>query len=117
MTSLSTPLLKLSERALDVASARHAAIAQNMANVDTPGYHTRDVDFGRELQRALHGSSESAFPVSSRTVSGLIERPDGNNVSLDREALLLAQNQLQFDTAIQVMRSEFKRIKMAIEEP
>lgn len=117
MLQLNTPLLHLSERALDVATARQTVIANNMANLDTPGYRTRDVDFGSELQRVLsspHEGMETA--VATRTVPGLIERPDGNNVSMERESLLSSQTQLQFDTAVQVIRSEFKRIQMAIQE-
>ena len=46
----------------------------------------------------------------------LIERPDGNNVSVDRESLLLGETQLQFKTAVELMRSEFKTLRTAIEE-
>ena len=117
MRQLSSPLLNLAERALDVAAARHTAIANNMANVDTPGYHVRDVDFGAELARRMNESEDATgTAVTSRTVPGLIERPDGNNVNVDRESLLLAQNQLQFDAAIQVVRAEFKRMQMAVQE-
>jgi flagellar basal-body rod protein FlgB len=113
---LITPLLNVAERALDVAAARQTVIAQNMANVDTPGYHARDVNFADELHRLLTSAgSQSAAPVS-RVVPGLIERPDGNTVNVDRESLLLAQTQLKFDTAIQVARAEFKRLQMAIQE-
>lgn len=117
MLQLNTPLLHLSERALDVATARQTVIANNMANLDTPGYRTRDVDFGSELQRTLSEPQDGIeTSVASQIVPGLIERPDGNNVSMERESLLSAQTQLQFDTAVQVIRSEFKRIQMAIQE-
>ena len=46
----------------------------------------------------------------------MLERPDGNNVNLDREGLLLAQTQLQFTTGVALLRSELKRISMAIQE-
>jgi flagellar basal-body rod protein FlgB len=116
MPQLNTPLLTLSERALDVATARQTTIAGNMANVDTPGYHTRDVDFGAELQRLLSDPGNgTSMQAAGRVVPGLIARPDGNNVSMERESLLSAQTQLQFDTAIQLVRAEFKRLQMAIE--
>ena len=117
MPQLTTPLLHIAERALDVATARQAAIANNLANVDTPGYQTRDVNFESELQRQLATPEGTpANLVVSRAVPGLLQRPDGNNVNVDREGLLLAQTQLQFATAVQVIRSEFKRIRMAIQE-
>jgi flagellar basal-body rod protein FlgB len=49
-------------------------------------------------------------------VQGLMERPDGNNVNLDREGLLLAQTQLQFRMGIDLIKDEFHRIQTAIEE-
>ncbi len=50
-----------------------------------------------------------------REVPGLIDRPDGNNVNIDRESLLLAQNQLQYQTEVAVLRSEFSRLQAAIQ--
>ena len=52
----------------------------------------------------------------ARTVQGLIERPDGNNVSLERERLLLADTQLRFNAAVQLLRDEFKTLLSAIHE-
>ena len=116
MSSLSTPLIDLLSHALDLTAQRQALTTQNVANVDTPGYHTRDIDFRSELQRAMvMGDSE---PMGStpfvREVPGLVERPDGNNVSIDREGLLMAQNQLQFQTEAQLLHSEFNRLQEAI---
>ena len=49
-----------------------------------------------------------------RQVRGLLSRPDGNNVSVDREGLLLAELQLKYQAAIQAMRAEFSLIKSAV---
>ena len=96
----------------------------NLANIDTPGYHTRDIDFRREM-KAGHCSGDQIGPVgrcgSLRTqsrkyasftplahpVRGLMERPDGNNVSLERESLLLAETQLRFNLGVQLLRTNF----------
>lgn len=114
MSLLQTPLIALLSRALDLTSQRQALVSQNIANVDTPGYHTHDLDFGRELQRAMSTDGDHAVAALSREVQGLIERPDGNNVNIDREGLLMAQNQLQFQTEVALLRSEFSRLQMAI---
>jgi flagellar basal-body rod protein FlgB len=45
-----------------------------------------------------------------------MQRPDGNNVSLDRESLLLAQTQLQFRLGVELLRQEFQEITTAIKE-
>ena len=53
MSSLSTPLIDLLGHALDLTAQRQSLVSQNIANLDTPGYHTRDLDFHQELQQAL----------------------------------------------------------------
>jgi len=49
-----------------------------------------------------------------RSVPGLLERPDGNNVSLDREGLLMAETQMQFGLGIQLLQHEFHNLLSAI---
>jgi len=116
MSMIDTPLMRGLERVLDLSAARHQVIAANLANVDTPGYRTRDLrPFAGELQRAMTGE-ESLFTPVARELRGLLERPDGNNVSVERESLLLAQNQLRFQTAVQLLRAEFRRLSEAINE-
>lgn len=111
----STPILHLVEGFLELVSARHRLVTSNMANIDTPGYRTQDVDFRAELQRVAHNASPMLGPIS-HSVQGLLERPDGNNVSLDRESLLLAETQMQYQIGVQVVRSEFHRLLSAINE-
>ncbi len=115
MSLIHTPLIGLLNRALDLTAHRQTLVSQNIANVDTPGYHTRDLDFSQELQRAA-GEPDEAGQDSPlvREVSGLIARPDGNNVSIDRESLLMAQNQLHFQTAVALLHAEFNRLQNAI---
>jgi len=122
-TMIETPLMRGLERALDQAAFRHRVLASNVANVDTPGYRTRDVPtFAGEIEQAMAGSSDPdedapAMPIMTpvaREVRGLVERPDGNNVSVERESLLLAENQLRFQAAAAFLKSEFHRLSLAI---
>jgi flagellar basal-body rod protein FlgB len=106
---------KLSEY-LDLAAFRQTLIASNLANVDTPGYRTRDINFEQEMQRAEGRVSSDAPPPRAFEVAGLIERPDGNNVNLDRETMLLARTQLQFRLGVELLRQEFQSISTAIKE-
>ncbi len=64
----------------------------------------------------MNNTGNSAFGPAMRPVSGLLERPDGNNVNLDRESMLLAETQIQFRIGVQLIRSEFKRLLTAINE-
>jgi flagellar basal-body rod protein FlgB len=108
-------LLSRIEKFIDLAAYRQELIVGNMANVDTPHYHTRDIDFASELERARDSLEPSAGP-EVREVPGLIARPDGNNVAMDREGLLLAKTQLQFQVGVQFLRHEFQRLLTAIKE-
>ena len=124
MSMIETPLMRGLERVLDQSAFRHQVIAANLANVDTPGYRTRDVrPFAGEIEQAMAGGeppfgepsfAQPAFTPVAHEIRGLMERPDGNNVSVDRESLLLAQNQLRFTVAVQFLKAEFHRLTSAI---
>ena len=96
---------------MDVLSARQRLVAGNIANVDTPGYQTRDLDFQSEFQSQLHGLRPAVHQVG-----GLPAKNDGNNVSLDREARLLAENALRFNAASNLLKSQIRMVRAAIEE-
>jgi len=116
MNDVSTPMMNMLEKVLDVTSQRHKLVVANMANVDTPGYHAKDLDFRSELRRAsAAGENENFLPVA-HSVPGLLQRPDGNNVSLDREGLLLAETQMQFGLGVQLLQHEFHNFLSAINE-
>ncbi len=118
MPLIDTPMLRVLSGSLDVNAFRQKLISSNIANVDTPGYRTRDIDFHGALANAVaeaDGTGAALTPVA-RKLPGLIERPDGNNVSADREGLLLATTQLRFTLSAQLVRSEFHKILTAIRE-
>lgn len=102
-------------RYLDLAVSETKLTAGNMANVDTPGYQTQGFDFEAEMRSALAGLDTGRYtPPHVRDVDGLVARPDGNNVSMDREGLQLAEAQLKFRTGIALMRLENQRVMDAI---
>jgi len=111
----SPSMLQVLESYVNVTSARHAQVVNNVANIDTPGYHTQDIDFRQAFTNALGGTNPTET-VAVRNVQGLLERPDGNNVSLDREGLALSETQMQFRIGVQLIRTEFHRILTAINE-
>jgi len=105
------PLAGKLEHYMDLLSARQKLVASNIANADTPGYKTRDIDFQTEFSNATAGFSPHV--VEAR---GLAVRNDGNNVSIDREARLLAENDLRFNIASNLLRDQIRTVKEAIEE-
>jgi flagellar basal-body rod protein FlgB len=99
------------ERYMNLLSTRQRLVAANIANADTPGFQTKDIDFQSELANQVSNSNPNVLEVS-----GLVTKNDGNNVSVDREARLLAENALRFSVASNLARSELSTVKMAIEE-
>jgi flagellar basal-body rod protein FlgB len=96
---------------LDLTSDAMKLTASNVANVDTPGYKTQGIDFGEAFSQAMKGSNVAG---TVGPVDGLVSRPDGNNVSLDRESLQLAKEQLQFRTGVELLKREYARTMSAI---
>lgn len=103
-------------RYLDLAAAEAKLTAANMANVDTPGYRAVGMDFEAEMRQAIDDVDRERGPRKVRVteVDGLIARPDGNNVSIDRESLNLAEAQLKFKTGVALLRQEYQRVLDAI---
>jgi flagellar basal-body rod protein FlgB len=132
MSMIDDPMIGALGRFLDVDVARMKLITSNLANIDTPGFQTRDLDFRAELERAAAEAaggesgnlSYAAYNQASygsagyspvvRRVRGLLERPDGNNVSVERESLLLAETQMKFNLGVQLLKDEFHGISQAI---
>ena len=97
-------------RYLDLAADETKITATNMANVDTPGFRAMDFDFEAEMRQAMFGIEEGIEPGKPRLrpEANLITRPDGNNVSMDREGLHLAEAQLKYKTGITLLKGEYQ---------
>ena len=98
------------EQYMNVVSLRQKLVVSNIANADTPGYKTQDLDFQSSLQEALGGGSPQPNEVTS-----LPTKSDGNNVDLDREARMLAENAMRFSVASNLMKVHLNAIKEAIQ--
>ena len=99
---------------MNLLSTRQKLVASNIANADTPGYKTKDIDFEAEFRNALSTRTPAGAPMV-QDVAGLRVKNDGNNVDLDREARLLAENALRFNVASNLLRSQVKAIRNAIQ--
>ena len=97
------------EQYMNLVSMRQKLVASNIANADTPGYKTQDLDFQASYRSALDGGTPEAIQVS-----GLNTKNDGNNVDLDREARLLAENAMRFNVATNLMKGALSQVKEAI---
>ncbi len=110
-------------RQMAIAVAKQVASAGNLANVDTPGYKTKEVNFAETLKNKL-GSGNSTFPaagaanggVVTQDVDGLPVRRDGNNVQLDRELLNMSRATGDFAAAQTALAAKFRLVRYAINE-
>ncbi len=124
-------LVNLADHAMGLAVRRQALIASNLANIDTPGYRTQDLDFEQALKAALghgqgqslpmvrtdpahlSGSGGSSFAVSHPGKPSA-ERNDGNDVNLDRETLLLSRTQANYQLSAGFVQGEIRKLRQAI---
>ena len=112
------------DRAADAAWQRNEAISNNIANVDTPGYKRQDVAFESVLQQALGNNRYESMDdkVANVDLSRLQGRAyldyanysyrlDGNNVDIENENVMLAENQLKYQGLISSINQEFTNLK------
>lgn len=127
---LNNSTLPALEHSAAFAQKRHLVLAGNIANMDVPGYQTRDLsvdDFHTALKEALQPPETSSSGVSRgetvpeamekvRDVTKQILYHDGSDVSLEEQVTEISKNQAMHDTAISLMRSQFRTMQVAIKE-
>lgn len=101
----------LLQQAMNAASLRHRVIANNLANVNTPGYRALEVQFEDELAKHLK-DPKAAVPTVAE--ADLPERADGNTVDLDRELGAMNKNSLLYQAASQVLATRIAALRSAI---
>lgn len=109
--SMLDPISSRIEQYMDLLSTRQKLVASNIANIDTPNYKAKDIDFQFEYLSYVQGSAPSV-----QEVQGLDVKNDGNNVSLDRETRLLSENAIRFNLAANLIHSQFQLVQTAIQE-
>lgn len=128
---LNTPSMSYLEKGLDAAWLRNEVIADNIANIDTPGFTASHVEFEGLLQSAMEADDgfknrrthekhfdfgsdwESVEPIVMQNTDTDM-RMDGNNVDMETEMLELARNTLHYNSMVSKLSSEFTRMRTAI---
>jgi flagellar basal-body rod protein FlgB len=98
--------------ALDGLALRQRAIADNVANLQTPGYLARTVAFEGALDRAVRDGDGAAQATVSRSLAPT--REDGNNVNLDEQTLLNVETNLRYQVASQAVSGAFASVRAAL---
>lgn len=120
------------EKSLDAAWLRNDVIAQNIANDDTPMYKRKDVVFEDVLNDSINNleakvTDKRHIPFNSsepgdmephiiQANSDVSMRIDGNNVDIDNEMASLAKNTIKYNTLVQMINSNYSKIKNIITE-
>ena len=105
------------ERSLDRTTLRQGLIANNIANVNTPGYKRKDVDFGIELNKAMgdSGSQLMGNDAEIKTTYGS-NRRDGNSVDLEGEVVHMAETENRYRLLSEMTTRYFNGLKNVIRE-
>jgi flagellar basal-body rod protein FlgB len=132
------------EQVVNFTEARHGVLAGNVANLDTPGYKTRDLspaEFQEKLKEAIEVRNQPVVPYDSRSFGMTstdgprkheadqlaafdkvkdsmksILRHDGDDVSMEEEVNEIVKNQQQHNLAINIMSAQFRLLRAAITE-
>ena len=102
------------EHYMNLLSTRQKLVASNIANLDTPDYKTRDIDFHFEFISKMDAAEKD--PPTILEAGGQIVKNDGNDVSLDREMRLLSENALRFSVASTLLKGHMQSLRVAIQE-
>lgn len=116
---------ELARLALDAAWLRHQVIANNIANVNTPGYVAKKVDFEEHLAKfltPLGELNESAFRHELESLKAFVDEghavvpSGGEEVSLDKEMVMLTENVLRYQALLDALSKRGSIMQMAIKE-
>ena len=108
-------IIGLLEKALDIRAFYHRILASNIANVETPGYKEKDIDFRKELDSLMGGPANIEVKVKD-TIDGGMASIDGNTVSMEDQIVKMTENTLMFNSLVQMINKKFTMIRYAINE-
>lgn len=101
----------------DVTQLRHRVLAQNVSNVNTPGYRRLEVRFEDALAEHVnrHGNLPDRLQQPELIEDELTPaRPDGNTVEIDLEMMRLNKNTLLGNTYLQLLATKLAMMKRAV---
>jgi flagellar basal-body rod protein FlgB len=117
--------INILDKAADASWTRNELISNNIANVSTPNYKRKDIEFQSYLAKQLQGKGTLDQKVANADVNSLEAsvytdntslsyRLDGNNVDIDTESAMEAENQIRYYALLDAMTQEFSRIKSVL---
>ena len=105
----------LLEKALNIRGLYHKILASNIANIETPGYKEKDIDFKAELERSVRGGI-GEIEVREKRDPGGIDGIDGNSVNMEDQIVKLTENTMMFNAFVQLINKKFSMMKYVIND-
>ena len=114
-------MIGLIEKALNIRSSYHKVISGNIANVATPGYKEKNMDFKKEIDRVMNSDASGSVisngvEVTENPESDGLSSLDGNTVSVENQIVKLTENQVMYHSLVQVAAKRFSIMKFLISE-
>jgi flagellar basal-body rod protein FlgB len=110
------PTMQAIQTSLDGLAARQRIIAQNLANSETPGYLSQNVNFEDSLSAAMASGQSPTDAAITTSTSSDPTNPNGNNVNVDTQTVALMDTGLRYQLATQSMNNEFNILRDSIRQ-
>jgi flagellar basal-body rod protein FlgB len=104
----------LLERALNIRAQYHKVLSGNIANVETPNYKEKDIDFQSEIQRS--SGTPNNVDIRESTDGDVIGSIDGNTVNMENQIVKMTENHMLFTSLVQVISKKFSMMRYVINE-
>ncbi len=108
-------IIGLVEKALNVRAFYHKVLSSNIANVETPGYKEKDINFNEALESKITPSG-TGITVREKTEYDGVNSTDGNTVNMEDQITRLTENNLYFTSLARVISKKFAMMRYAITE-
>ncbi|MBA4416636.1 MAG: hypothetical protein C0392_01805 [Syntrophus sp. (in: bacteria)] len=107
-------IIGLVEKALNIRSHYHKVLAGNIANVDTPNYKEKDINFNKELESRIHRAQD--IKVIEKIEQEGMGSIDGNTVNMENQIVKVTENSLFFNSLVHVVSKKLSAMRYAINE-
>jgi flagellar basal-body rod protein FlgB len=125
---LSNSKIAYYSKVLDILADRHRILASNIANLNTPGYRTKDIDFQDVLSQVIAAKQEAFGQAATNDIQERLSDinfevndinpanadPQANDVDIDKEMVKLSKNTLMYKAYVQVMLMEIKHLNLVV---
>jgi flagellar basal-body rod protein FlgB len=119
-----TDAMNFQAQALTLRAERQRLLASNIANADTPGYQSRDLDFAKALREATSPAAETSNQTLTQRTQGVLQNSlsamtsmDSNTVDMDRERASFADNTVKYEASLRFINGSVRTLMDAMKSP